>query len=327
MPTRTTSIVVIAPNSALDEVFRVRRGRVIRHSVFAGGKGANAAHAAALLGARVTLVGFAGGARGREFARRLRARGVRGRLVPCRGETRRTFCILDAAGADPLLMVEEGSAVTASEARRFERAAIAAMKGAHAVVIAGSMPPGMSPETYRRLARAADRRAIPVVVDARGAPLAAAAAVATGVLSINEDELAEAIAQRRLRELRVGLGLCVKCGERGVRFSSGELGGEARELEVVGDVERGNPTGSGDVITGHLAVAVAKLASIEAALPRAVAAAGANLRHDEPAAFTPAQVRSRLPRVVARYVAPSVFENPLNHPRGPRHRSGDGRRS
>ncbi len=293
---------------------RIERGgtfRVLARTVVAGGKGANAAHAAALLGADVTLVGFAGGSRGAEFARLLRDRGVRGALVRCRGETRRTFCFLDPRGRDPTLVIEEGSRVSRAEVRRFERAALAAIRSfapqrtGRALVLAGSVPPGLDASIYGRLARAARRRAVPVVVDAHGPPLVAAVRAGVDAISANEEELAGLAAERGSLRARSVAAVCLKRGERGLVLIDRDGAFVARAAIV-----RGNPTGSGDVITAHLAYALARGVPLASVLAHAVAAAAANVLHDEPATFRAAEVASRMKRVTVRRVSPRNSRSP-----------------
>lgn len=298
-------VLVVGPNSAIDEVFRTNGfcplggARASRSQAFAGGKAANAAHVAALEGAESTLVGFAGGERGRAFTRGLATRGVRGALVRTGAETRRTFCFLDADGANPVLVVEDGAKVTRDEVDALEAKARRELARADVLVLSGSVPPGCSASLYARLIQAARERGVPSVVDAHGATLRAAVAATPSVIVPNEREFAQWLGlaivdgvdettlvdgARRLLE-RGMLAVVVKQGERGVLCIERE-----RVTRVAGLPRVGNATGSGDVVTAHVALALARRWPIVVALPRAVAAAGANLAHEQPAHYREREV-------------------------------------
>lgn len=298
-------VLVVGPNSAIDEVFRTRGfcplggARASRSVAFSGGKAANAAHVAALEGASATLVGFVGGERGKEFARGLKPRGIRGALVRAAAPTRRTFCFLDADGAQPVLVVEDGAKVTPREVAAFGVRVERELTRTDVLVLSGSVPPGMKPAVYAHWIRSARAHGIPSVVDAHGEALRAAITAVPTVIVPNEREFAQwlglalfdGIDDRTLidgaRPLleRGMLAVVVKQGERGLLCIERE-----RTTRVCGLPRLGNATGSGDVVTAHVAVALARGWPILVALPRAVAAAGANLAHEQPGHYREREV-------------------------------------
>jgi len=287
-------LLAVGPNSAIDEVFRTNGfcpqggARVSESRAFAGGKAANAAHVAVLEGLRSRLIGFVGGVHGRTFRALLADRGVEPRLISIRGETRRTFCFLDADGNHPTLAVEEGPRVVRNDVVRLENARLV------------------------RLARAAG---CPVVVDTHGEPLRRVvfgSGARPDVLVPNEHEFLQLMGRspRRvfsertlIRDARSllerGIGAVVlKRGDNGLLYIDRE-----RELRVQGRKCVGNATGSGDVVTAHVASALARGETIPDSLERAVAAAAANVAHDEPGAYTEAAVRRLLRGVRVTHLA------------------------
>lgn len=314
-PSAPPRVLVVGPNSAIDEVFRTNGfcplgGARTTHSVaYAGGKAANAAHVAALEGAAATLVGFVGGERGRAFTRGLAERGVRGALVRTAAPTRRTFCFLDADGSNPVLVVEDGAKVEPDDVATLEARARRELARADVLVLSGSVPPGCKPTLYARLIGAARERGIPVVVDAHGPTLRAAVRAIPTVIVPNEREFAQWLGlaivdgvddttlidgARRLLE-RGMLAVVVKQGERGVLCIERD-----RVTRVTGLPRIGNATGSGDVVTAHIAVTLARGWPILVGLPRAVAAAGANLEHAQPAHYREREVRELMAAVEVR---------------------------
>ena len=100
-------ILCVAANPSVDRVARVeelRAGEIHRPidvTVVPGGKGLNAARAAAVLGGDVTAVTLLAGHAGRFVAERLEREGVRLEAVWSReGETRTSYTV--AAGNGPL---------------------------------------------------------------------------------------------------------------------------------------------------------------------------------------------------------------------------------
>jgi fructose-1-phosphate kinase PfkB-like protein len=212
-------------------------------------------------------------------------------LVRAAAPTRRTFCFLDADGAQPVLVVEDGAKVTPREVAAFGVRVERELTRTDVLVLSGSVPPGMKPAVYAHWIRSARAHGIPSVVDAHGEALRAAITAVPTVIVPNEREFAQwlglalfdGIDDRTLidgaRPLleRGMLAVVVKQGERGLLCIERE-----RTTRVCGLPRLGNATGSGDVVTAHVAVALARGWPILVALPRAVAAAGANLAHEQP---------------------------------------------
>ena len=100
-------ILFIAANPSIDRLYELDRltvGAIHRPELVAsvpGGKGLNAARAAALLGGRVTAVGIVGGRSGEWIREGLAARGIDARWIASGGETRTCVSILDRATGSP----------------------------------------------------------------------------------------------------------------------------------------------------------------------------------------------------------------------------------
>ena len=94
-------LVFVAANTSIDRLYEVDRltdGSIHRPTVVVarpGGKGLNAARAAAVLGARITAAGIVGGRSGEWIVERLSEIGVDARMVRSAGETRTCVSILD----------------------------------------------------------------------------------------------------------------------------------------------------------------------------------------------------------------------------------------
>src|SRR5690349_4563797 len=170
-------ILVVSLNPALDITHHVAGvdwsgvNRPQEVSTAPGGKGLNVARTLHALGADVRVVGLAGGIVGEAVIVGLAAAGVAGAFTPIAGQTRRTFAVVDTSSHDTALFNEPGPAVAAGEYQRFLVLYENSLAGCDAVVLSGSLPPGLPEDSYAGLAARAGAAAVPVVLDAGGAAL------------------------------------------------------------------------------------------------------------------------------------------------------------
>jgi tagatose 6-phosphate kinase len=240
-----------------------------------GGKGLNVARTLHALGADVLVTGLAGGITGAGVAAALGVLGVRAAFTPVTGETRRTFTIVDGTVVDgqrrTAAFHEAGPAVSAAEFAAFQGRYQAMLAGADAVVLSGSLPPGLPDETWATLVEAASAAGVPAVLDTHGEALRLGAAAGPAIVKPNLSEL-EALAGRPLsagsgadlaaaaslaavagaaRELRAaGAGaVVVTLGPDGLLAVTGDGCWRARPPAAVA----GNATGAGDAVAAALA--------------------------------------------------------------------------
>jgi tagatose 6-phosphate kinase len=120
-----------------------------------GGKGVNVARALLALGAEVLVIGLAGGATGEALTAGLAAHGVPSELTPIAGETRRTFAVLDEARQTVAMFNEAGPQVRAAEFSEFLISFKRLLTASEALVLSGSLPPGLPADTYATLIKMA----------------------------------------------------------------------------------------------------------------------------------------------------------------------------
>ena len=263
-------ILVVALNPALDVTHQVpgvdwvgvNRPAVVRAQ--AGGKGLNVARTLRAIGADVQVIGFAGGVTGEAVNSALAELGVPAAFTRIGGETRRTFAVVDTVRGDAALFNEPGPPVGPGEYAAFRGAYEKALAGCAAVVLSGSLPPGLSPGTYAELGAMAAAAGVPAVLDAHGEALLRGAAARPAIVKPNLAEL-EAIAGRRLstadsvdqdavafaaRELRaVGpQAVVVTLGADGLWAVTADGSWQAVPRAEV----PGNPTGAGDAVAAGL---------------------------------------------------------------------------
>lgn len=264
-------IVVVCLNPALDVTHHVPAvdwagvNRPVAVCARPGGKGLNVARTLRALDADVLLTGLVGGITGAGVQAALGDLAVPAALTPIAAETRRTFTIVDGAGSAALFS-EPGPRVSEREFAAFRGRYERALKGADAVVLSGSLPPGLAATTYAELIATASKAGVPAVLDAHGDALAHGAAAGPAVVKPNLAEL-QAMAARRLSDPRGVDEMAVtaaaeKLRAAGARSVVASLGPEGL-LAMTGDGGRwrarpsmtvaGNGTGAGDAVVAALA--------------------------------------------------------------------------
>jgi tagatose 6-phosphate kinase len=259
-------ILAVSLNPALDVTHHVAGvdwagvNRPIGVAAAPGGKGLNVARTLHALGCDVLVAGLAGGVTGEAVRAGLAAAGVPGTFTPIAGETRRTFAVVDTASHDTALFNEPGPAVSAGEYAGFLVSYEKSLTGCDAVVLSGSLPPGLPPDSYAGLTARAAAAGVPVVLDAGGTALRHGAAAGPAIAKPNLAELADAVG-RPLPDLAAAAAAAAELRAAGAGAVVVSLGGDGL-LAVTGDGTwhaapparvAGNPTGAGDAVVAGLA--------------------------------------------------------------------------
>jgi tagatose 6-phosphate kinase len=138
----------------------------------AGGRGVTAARVLRSFGHDVLAAGLAGGTSGELIRADLARSGVPTAFTMIRGESRRVFRFTGPAPAGQVLRFGElGPFITTEELGRFAADYRSLLAGAAAVVLCGSLPDGLPPETYGTLVTYAVEAGVPVILDAGGEEL------------------------------------------------------------------------------------------------------------------------------------------------------------
>ena len=285
-------IVCVAANPSVDRLFEVERlvkGDIHRPRSFvqvAGGKGLNAARAAAALGADVRAVAILRGHSGRWLREALQAEGVDGEYVWTHGENRSSLSVADRESAGLTEFYEHGEVAPIAAWVELVHTAVSGLAPGAWLTISGSMPRGAPDDGYADLiadARAAGAR---VALDSEGARLSTGLAAGPDVVKVNvaeaggllgiptarrEDSLAAASKIRSLAggDGRAGL---VTRGADGVMLAAPD----GTLYEGVLYVRGRYPVGSGDAFLAGLVAALDRGDGWEDALRLALGAGAAN---------------------------------------------------
>jgi tagatose 6-phosphate kinase len=194
----STMVTIIAPSPDDKRIYRLADllpGTVNRaEEVIAvpSGKGVNAARALNCVAARVHLVFPAGTAFYLDLQRDESMHGV---LLDAMIHEHPTRCCVTllASNGTATEIVQEAGPLSAKEARRYQAQSLHAIVNATALLLAGSLPAGLSIDFYESCVRLARNRGIPVVVDAHGTALLSALHAQPEVVKITRAELASTL--------------------------------------------------------------------------------------------------------------------------------------
>ncbi len=247
----------------------------------AGGKGVNAARAAARLGGTVMTTGIAGGHAGRWIVESLASEGLDPHFSVARAESRTTYVTVDHSG-DSVIVYERPGAATDDEFAAFlELLEDELLPRCGRAIVAGSVPSGIGPEGHAAIVEACRRADRPLLVDASGAGLLAALSAGPEIVKIGRDEAFEA---GLIGSEGTAIDAALALVGRGARL--GVVTDRAREVAAadaertwrieVPRVEAVNAVGSGDSFNAGLSLALLDGEPIETALARGVSAGSAN---------------------------------------------------
>lgn len=275
-------ILVVALNPALDITHHVDAvdwagvNRPAAVHVSPGGKGLNVARILHTLGADVQLVVLAGGIAGNVLARALSSSNIPAVFAQTAGETRRTFAVVDTQRGETAIFNEPGPVVTAAEYSELLDIYTAMLARCSAVVLTGSLPPGLSTGTYAGLIAMATGAGVPALLDTSGDALLAGVTAGPAIVKPNLAELEAAVGRPLCHAGEpavVAAGLpAAAVGLTAVADAAGELRDRGAEAVVVtlgaagllavtaygtwlaaAPTVSGNPTGAGDAVAAALA--------------------------------------------------------------------------
>ncbi|WP_406031999.1 hexose kinase [Nocardioides sp. NBC_00163] len=247
-------IITVTLNPAIDVTYRLpqlRVGEVHRVAEVTsrlGGKGVNVARVLHQLGEPTHAVGLADHDFGEALARELPAT-----FLPELEEVRRTLVVVAESTTS---LWEPGRQAAAGADLRLLDLLADRIPAATAVVVSGSLAPGVPTDLPARIARLATTAGVPVLLDLDDAALAAA--VGTGaVLTPNEDEAARLLG-RPLDDPAAAVAALAARNGGPVVLTRGHHGllayadGSCWEVSPPAGVT-GNPTGAGDAAAAGLA--------------------------------------------------------------------------
>jgi 1-phosphofructokinase family hexose kinase len=283
----TPALLCITPSPAIDRTAHVARivaGEILRPLelvALPGGKGVNAARAAARLGGRVMTTGIAGGHAGRWIVETLAAEGLDPHWAPAAAESRTTYVTVDRRGSAVIVYERPSPASDEEFAAFLQLLEDDLLPVCGRAVLAGSVPAGMEASGHAAIVEACRRAERPLLVDASGQGLRVALTAAPDVVKVGREEVIEA---GLLGPGASSLEAAVALADHGASLAIVTDGAHAvmaadadHTWRVdVPQVEAVNAVGSGDSFNAAFSLALMEDSTLETALARGVAAGAAN---------------------------------------------------
>ena len=263
-----------------------------------GGGGINVARVADALGAKVMALFPAGGATGDLVADMLEAAGLPSRMVPIAEPTRESFAVNERRTERQFRFVLPGPVLSATEQQTCLDQLRSAAATADFVVASGSLPPGVSPDFYNRIADVAARADTRLILDASGSALQHLTGGNVFLLkpSIRElreclgrelrDEAEQVAASRELIERGCAHNVLVSLGAQGALLVTAD--GAQRYPAVV--VPPGSGVGAGDAMVAGIVCALSRGWPLSKSVRFGIAAGAAMLMTPGTASCTRADV-------------------------------------
>jgi 1-phosphofructokinase family hexose kinase len=194
-------IVTVTLNAAFDRsltvpVFQLgHRHRSSEVLTLAGGKGINVARALKLLDVPVVATGLAGGLTGTRIVEELTTEAILNDFVRIADESRTSTAVLDPMSGTYTEINEWGPKATEAELGVLLDKLHYLSRGADVVVLAGSLPRGVSDDFYAEAVRDLTRRGVRVVLDSEGEPLRLGVEAEPWLVSPNQLEAEQLVGQ------------------------------------------------------------------------------------------------------------------------------------
>ena len=266
----------------------------------AGGKGIHCARAANLhTPGSTTVAHFLGGANGDFVDRQLRAQQIPQLTVRIAGETRVCTTLLDEATGVMTELIDPSPPITPAERDEMVGRLVAALPGLAGLALNGTLPAGIAPELYARLARA--KGGALLLLDAYKDVADVLATRQVDILKINREELRELTGEpdsdRAAATARARFGVPVIAVTDGPHPARLYADGRTWALTLPPLPDLKNPIGAGDTVAAVMLLERLAGADAVEAFALGLAAASASCRALEGARYTlPAmrELRARL---------------------------------
>jgi 1-phosphofructokinase len=199
-------IYTVTLNPALDRTLHVeslapgQSARIRREARYSGGKGIDVSRALREMGTASVALGFVGGFDGKEFEGRLLLEGMACSFTRIANETRTNIIIQDEAAGVETALLARGPEVQPSELMDLITG-VERLADVEYLVISGSLPPGLTPEVYRRIITIGTDKGARVILDTAGEALRQGIIARPAVIKPNRRELSE-LAGRELPGFR-----------------------------------------------------------------------------------------------------------------------------
>ena len=226
-----------------------------------GGKGINVARVLHTLGVPVHVTGLAGGPAAEFIKTGLTQAGIDSTFLPIAGASRTCIAVVECDSHRVTEVNEPGPTITESEARAFLDLYEKLLPGVEAVVLSGSLPPGLPDDYYALLMQRARKAGVPSILDTSGDALRLGIAARPLLVKPNATEAGQFLG-REIRSVEDAVYVGHSMREQGAQMAAitrgsegavlvAEMGAWLTQLKVPNPV---STVGSGDAfVAGFIA--------------------------------------------------------------------------
>ncbi len=293
-------ILTITMNPTVDRVYIIDnfiQGNIYRAdnvSVTAGGKGLNVAKVARILGENVAAGGLIGGDTGNYIKKSIKSIGIKDSFVQIKDETRTCVNITDSIADKSTEILELGPDVGEDEYLRFIEDFKSIINKYNVIVISGSLPRGLSSNTYAELINIANSFGKKVIFDSSGVSFREGIISKPFMVKPNRDEIKEFLETDSIKDnesitLESLIGALHKMSDMGIELPVISLGKDGCIAKVEGEIYKYdapevdvvNTVGSGDSFVAGCAVSISRGENYKDAIRLGMACGIANTQFKE----------------------------------------------
>lgn len=190
-------------NTSVEAVRAERKLRCTEPTREAGGGGINVARAIRNLGGTAAAVVAAGGRAGERLVELLESESVPVESIPISGETRENVNVYEDVSTLQYRFIMPGPQFEEEDCERVLETFRSLEKSADFVVVSGSLPRGVSPTFYRRLARDLHKQGTRLIVDTSGDALRETLGPGVFLIKPNIDEFRSLIGDEKAGDPQV----------------------------------------------------------------------------------------------------------------------------
>ena len=250
-----------------EELERKKNNKISRYVYDVGGKATHVSIILSQLGIDNIATGFIGTEKGEILTELLGKYNVKSEFIVQEGKTRESFILVDNSGKGSFMITEKGFTINEDSYEKITGYMNQKLKNGDVAVFAGSPPPGIDEEKYRKLLRIANEKETKLFIDCSGKFLKTAINENPFLIKPNKDEFEEFISKTGINDENEYIPYMEELLDSGVKnvlLSLGKDGSmlamENREIYRIypPKIKEVNDTGAGDSFVGGVVAGIAK---------------------------------------------------------------------
>ena len=286
-----------------EELERKKNNKISHYLYDVGGKATHVSIILSQLGIDNIATGFIGTEKGGLLTELLEKYGVKSEFIVQEGKTRESFILVDNSGKGSFMITEKGFVISDKSYEKITGYIKEKLNDGDIAVFAGSPPPGIDEEKYRKLLGMANEKKAKLFVDCSGKYLKTAILENPFLIKPNKDEFEEFISKSGINDEKEYISHMEKLLDSGVKnvlLSLGKDGSmlamENREIYRIypPKIKEVNDTGAGDSFVGGVVAGIAKNGDLLEAVKSATAISASKVASGMSSGFDTEEVKGFL---------------------------------